>query len=707
MFLSELKKTAGHFLNQFKQVEGLISVMKMKRLIKVLPAAIILLIFSHNILSQVVVERSKDKVVISGVTYYIHQVLKGETAYSISKAYGITVEELTKENPPALYGVTTGQTLRIPFKSVAGTVTPVSTSETTCNKRDESKFIYHYLKPGETVYFLSRSYDVSENDIIYSNPGIDITKLSVGMELAIPRKDFMSSRQKFDEPQKPQLQTQVVVEQKPVTPQEKPQDQEKGYFYHKVQRGESLSSIARLYDLSLRELKKANRDLRFPQVGDYVKVPGVKKPEKLEPEPVVIDTVIYVADTSEIKMERPVEFTPVKDLGGSLDVAVMLPFYLKENTIRREIDSTKGQKGKKNMIVTRMDEDWIFPGSLDFIEMYEGILLAADTLRSLGLNINLHAYDIKSESDTVELKKIIRSGKLEGMDLIIGPVYSHNLSIVASYAKDRLIPVVSPVPLYNNSVLSGNPVLFMASSSLEVAQQALARKFGEYPDHNFIFIHTDTLGVDEDIKRFRQLILSELSSRIPYEDIKFREFQFYSRSMFDSDSINRLGHALSDRLRNIIVIASEYAPVISETIIDIHSLSRKFDVKVFGYPVMRDLANLDPKYFFDLGLMIYSPYWIDYSKSSVVQFNSDFRQKFLTQPTEKSYAWQGYDIAYYFMSGLAIHGSEFITHPEIHRPELLETDYDFVRDKAGDGFENRNLFLIRYTKDYEVEQVDE
>ena len=196
--------------------------MKMRSLIKMMPAAIILLIFSHNVCSQVVVERSKDKVVISGVTYYIHQVKKGETAYSISKAYGITVEELTKENPPALYGVNTGQTLRIPFKSVTGTVTPVSASATSGSSHDESKFIYHYLKPGETVYFLSKSYDVSENEIIHSNPGIDITKLSVGMEIAIPRKEFMSSRQKFDEPEKLQVQPQDA-EQKPVVPQEKTQ----------------------------------------------------------------------------------------------------------------------------------------------------------------------------------------------------------------------------------------------------------------------------------------------------------------------------------------------------------------------------------------------------------------------------------------------------------------------------------------------------
>jgi len=87
------------------------------------------------------------------------------------------------------------------------------------------------------------------------------------------------------------------------------------------------------------------------------------------------------------------------------------------------------------------DEDWIYSRSIGFIEMYEGILLAADTLRSLGLEINIHAYDIKS--DTIELTRIIMSGDLDNMDLIIGPIYSYNLAIVAAYAGKMKIPVVS------------------------------------------------------------------------------------------------------------------------------------------------------------------------------------------------------------------------------------------------------------------------
>jgi LysM repeat protein len=652
--------------------------MKIFSACKVLTALIIMVIFSNSLLSQVVVERSKDKVIISGTAYYIHQVKKGETVYSISKAYGIPVDELTRENPPALYGIKDGQTLRIPVNAVPETVP--SQSVTVQKQHDETRFIYHNLKPGETIYFLSKTYGVSENEIVQSNPGLDINKLSVGSELAVPRRQFMSDRQKFD-------------------------DQDKRFIFHKVLMGETLSSIADKYGLTVRELRRENRDLRFPKVGDFVRIPGSKTTVVQQIEPVKTDTVAPVIAEPVVKIERPKGYTPVKDLRGSLDVAVLLPFYLMENASRIEIDSSKMKNGKTIYKEIKKSEDWIYPGSFDFVEMYEGILLAADTLRTLGLDINIYPFDI--ESDTIGVTKLINSGKLAGMALIIGPVYSYNLMSVAAYAKQFGIPVVSPVPLINNSALTNNPTLFMANSSIEVAQKTLAKKISEYFNSNLVFIHADTTNSDEDVKRFKNLIFTELSPKIPFEEIKFKEFPFYSRSMFDNDSINRLSHALSDQSANTVIIASEEAPVISETIMDVHSLSKKFDIKVFGYPAMREIDNLEPEYFFDLDMTIYSPYWIDYSMNDVKQFNRDFFKKFLTQPLEKSYSWEGYDMAYYFLSGIAMHGKDFITNPEIHRPDLLQTEYDFVRKDPESGFENQKLYLVKYTKDYDVKLLEE
>jgi hypothetical protein len=466
-----------------------------------------------------------------------------------------------------------------------------------------------------------------------------------------------------------------------------------------------MASIAHQYGLTVRELRRENRDMRFPQVGDYLRIPGMKIPEEIPAVPVEADTVPLVQEDQVVYLGKPLEFTPVSNLGGSFDIGVLLPFYLSENSWRNEIDSSKSVKGKKIYKVINRADDWIYPRSLGFVELYEGILLAADTLRALGLNINLHVFDIKT--DSLEVIRLIRSGKLDNMELIIGPVHPANLAVVASYAGSLGIPVVSPVQLGNNSVLENNPFLFMASSSLEVAQNAIARKMGDYYNSNFVLIHSGSDGDYQDINKFRNMILNELSYKMPFEEIRLKDMFFYSRSVFGNDSINRLAHALSDKTGNVIIIASEEAPVMSESITDVHALSRKFSLNVFGYPNMRFLDSFDHKICFDLGLMIYSPYWIDYSQQDVIKFNSDFRTKFLTEPSEMSYAWQGYDIMYYFLSGLAIHGKDFISHPEIHNPDLLHTEFDFRRRTSNDGFENQKLFLIRYSNNYELELVND
>ena len=648
--------------------------MKMKRGIGFYVLFVLISAFSFDVLSQAPVETSNEKVIISGTSYYIHQVKKGQTSYSIARAYGVSVQELTAENPPALYGIKEGQTLRI---RVVSSAKAPETSPVSFREKDETMFTYHNLKPGETVFALSRLYGVSEAEIVRSNPGIEIHKLSVGSEIAVPRKDFMSQKQRFEV-------------------------QDKKFIYHKVENGETLSSIAQKYDMPLRILRRENRNLRFPKVGDYVRVPASALPETEPVEPLVGDTAQLLFEEPVLKLERPAGYTAVGRMKGSMNVAVLLPFYLQQNANRINIDSSMVIKGRKQYKLSKVPDEWIYPWSLDFVEMYNGILLAADTLRSLGLDINIQAFDIKK--DTIGVTKLIRSGQLARMDLIIGPVYSDNLKIVSEYAGARGIPVVSPVSLINNSVLSGNPTLFMASSSLEVAQKTLSKQISENNNSNLVFIHTDSLGNDEDVKRYREQIFNELTQKMPYEDIRFRELIFYPRSAFGNDSINRISHTLSEHSENIVIIASEEAPVVSEIITIVHGLTKRYNVRVYGYPSMifLDKDNLDPRIFYELNQLIYSPYRIDYSKNNVRQFNLNYRKKFLTMPLEISFAWIGYDIAYFFMSGLGVLGDDFIAHPELHNPELLQNEFDFERKTIEDGYENQKLFKTRYTRSYEI-----
>jgi LysM repeat protein/ABC-type branched-subunit amino acid transport system substrate-binding protein len=624
--------------------------MKLKVWSAILLSVVLLFYCIDQVESQVVVEQSKDKVTISGKPYYIHNVKKGETVYSISKAYGISEIELTRENPSALYGVNENQSLKI----------PVAESIATIVARDETKYIYHKLGPGDTIYSLSKKYDVSEDQIIAGNPQINIYNLSVGTEIAIPKKQLMVNQQSFE-------------------------NQDTSFSFHKVEKGESLSSISRKYGVSVKELRKENRGIIFPKVNEWLRIPRTNLPEEVISATTKADTMkVVVTEESEIISGKPVPFTSINKLTGSVNVALLLPFYLDYNSKRTEID---------------------YGRSIDFIEMYEGILLAVDTLKSLGLSINLYPFDI--QSDSLLLKQLLSTEKLKEMDLIIGPVYSNNLAIMASYAKNYGIPVVSPVPLKNNSVLVNNSNIFMVNPSLEAAQETLAAKISDYYNYNLVFIHADSAKTDPDVNYFKDAILRELRYKVPYEEIRFREFMFYRRSAFDNDSINRLGHALSTERKNLVIIASEDASVMSETITNIDALSKQFDISILGYPAMRDLKNTDPKYFFDNEIMLYTPFWIDLRKENVKQFVKDFRLRFYTEPAETSFGWQAYDLAYFFISGIAIHGKDFQDQVSMHNPELLQVRYNFMRKSFNEGYENRNLYLIKYTKEMDISVIDE
>lgn len=81
------------------------------------------------------VEISTDKVNVKGTVYWLHKVLKGHTLYSISKAYGVSVDEIKAANPSLSEGLKAGMLIYIPDKAATtGTVTadqPENTSVTT------------------------------------------------------------------------------------------------------------------------------------------------------------------------------------------------------------------------------------------------------------------------------------------------------------------------------------------------------------------------------------------------------------------------------------------------------------------------------------------------------------------------------------------------------------------------------------------------
>lgn len=117
---------------------------------------------------------STEKIKENGVLKYVHHVKQGETLYALSKAYGVTSEEIVKQNPNLKSGLRSGMIVFI----------PEVTSQPPVNAKNYRK---HTAKWYETLDDIAQSYRVPVADLMALNQ-LKSKELSRRQVLLIPDK---------------------------------------------------------------------------------------------------------------------------------------------------------------------------------------------------------------------------------------------------------------------------------------------------------------------------------------------------------------------------------------------------------------------------------------------------------------------------------------------------------------------------------------
>ena len=98
--------------------------------------------------------------------YFLHTIERGQTVYSISLMYNVSIEEVYKLNPESRNVIRVGDVLKIPQES--------------------GSYIFHTIQSQETLYGLSQRYHMKGEDIIAVNPGLSVETFSIGKIIRIP-----------------------------------------------------------------------------------------------------------------------------------------------------------------------------------------------------------------------------------------------------------------------------------------------------------------------------------------------------------------------------------------------------------------------------------------------------------------------------------------------------------------------------------------
>lgn len=507
------------------------------------------------------------------------------------------------------------------------------------------------------------------------------------------------------------------------------------YILHRCEKNERVSSLLKRWKVDEVEFRRINVsvgshvfknqvvlipiDPVLIQLEPFAELPEVEEGE--EPD---------VVEETEIE-EFEDEFAESGDCVAAIEnasrrykVALMVPLYLND-VEGLEISKNNALKAQKSR-------------PMSFLQYYEGFMMAVEALEAEGLNLDLTVMDVTDNVMTAE--RALSNIRGKDLDLIVGPFFGKSFAMVEEYAKANDIVVVNPLST-RESVVVGNPNVVKLKPS-EVGQiHTIANLVKHRYSESNVFIisregsadsaflnqlahhldlalnHEVTVEGDE-LLQFarRESDLLEMGSRlVSTVDV---EGQVYSVDDFRNRVKDRLvlPNAIKRFTFNEIDAAISHLSGVRNNLIVAFG-----DDNVFATQVLNALAQETERYPITL---VAAPHWskfekllvdnllkmntiyiddgfVDYRNDAVKRFVVRFRQKYAVEP--QTYAFEGYDLAMFFLSALRRYGDGMLDCLNCCDVPLLHTQYRFFnrnyQQGRSNGRENQHWSVYQYDKE--------
>lgn len=581
--------------------------------------------------------KSGTIVYINGAKYYIHTVQAGETLYGLSKTYDVGEKVILDNNPTIVRGLKTGENIKIPYAA--------DVPEPKSDRKLRRTFDFHFVSKGETLYAISRLYEIPVKTILADNPDLDPLHMSLGERILIRKKQIGSEDEAGTQEQWEEYRQSLnsVADE--------------GTAYHIVHPGETFYSLARRFGISEAELGALNGGLKAADLkaGAMIKIPA---PET-EPAAQGADNL---RQDSLAESERPVVQIDFRALRASepLNVALLLPI------------STGGEANG------------------NYLEFYQGFLLGLDSVKTrFGRSVNVDFYN--TARDTARIREIVESEAFQKTNLVVGPVYKEGLDPVIRFAERKHVPVVSPLA---NIETANSDVLFQLAPDP-------ARKYEKAGD----LVNGDkrvtliyTASTDKEFEREMLTLLGDSEySRYTYK--------YEHPSARTANSPSDLTPLLENGEDNVFIILSDNEVDIDRILAALASADTSLTSRgrtaprfvVLGNTRWNRYSMIDRAMFFKNRVIFISTYHAKRDSEVVRAFDNAYIRSFGALPTLFSY--RGYDTAMIFAP--AMYGDiEYDLEGRLFTP--LQTTYRFGQPEGRENHVNNNWTRVNYNSDFTI-----
>lgn len=583
------------------------------------------------------------------VSTFRHTIKRGESLYSISKMYGVSINAILNANPGTTQHIKAGAILNIPQKNKKrnSTTTPDETHKVTnaskeTNNAESNDYTFHTIVRGETLFHIAQLHQCSVEDLLRANPGIKPNKLYDGSVIRIPQK----SRYK-DKPILEQVSDTTSVIQ---------------YVTYTVKRKETLYSIAKKFKISVDSLKQVNPGIRTVKRGDKINIPEQK----------VEITSHKVATVTDEQINDLYNRIYERKNAEHINVAVILPFMLQH---KPDIKAAL------------------------YTEYYQGFLLAVDSLKRQGYSVNIYAYD--TEGSLNKVRNILNNKVMSSMDLIIAPDNDEMIDLIADFGAQHDINVVNTFSLKNEKVNTNARVFQTNIPHSYLYAETIERFIRLFNNREVIFLSNteDTT----DTYDFIPLLQAELSNA----GISYRTCS-YTKTLSQADLTTAVGNAVS-----VIFVPTSNKPQVPDAILTplttFVESNPQCRVSLFGFPSWLVQANSHLNEFYKLDTYLFSRFYADPGDAQKLDFDLKFNYWYHDEMMKASpqYGLLGFDTGLYFLQAIAKNGKNFSNYELNASGNALQTDFEFERINNWSGFINKSFYFIHFTPYMTTQKIKE
>ena len=329
------------------------------------------------------------------------------------------------------------------------------------------------------------------------------------------------------------------------------------------------------------------------------------------------------------------------------------------------------------------------------VEYYRGLLMGCDSLRNMGVNTEIHAWNVAIDDD---VRVSLLDADAKSMDIIFGPLYTKQVKHMADFCHANGIKLVIPFSISATDVQTNSSVYQVYQTDEQLNDKAITAFLERFKDCNPIFIDcndaTSTKGKFTSALRQR-LEAKGISSHITNLDTP-------------DDSFSKL---FVKGKRNVIILNTGRSQELNLAFRKLNKLTESVtdcDIAMFGYTDWLMYESTYRELFHKYNAYIPSTFYYYKGLGRVASFERNYQKWFGTGLQERyipRFALMGFDHAQFFIRGVSEHGKTFNGLSGESSYNAMQTPLRFKKAASAGGYKNNAFQLVHYRKDGVIETI--